>query len=162
MKKSFFLLALAFVLTATATYAQRRGRSNTGSSYGTGLGLGIDFGNGATLVGPSVKHFFDGNNAGQADLLFGGGATYLGAYYQYHAPISGAPGLKWYLGGGPQLGFGDGETAFYIRPMAGLDYKFTPDVPISLTFDWRPSWYIGDYGNNFEAGRFGLGFRFTF
>ncbi|MBS7564649.1 hypothetical protein KHS38_09540 [Mucilaginibacter sp. Bleaf8] len=165
MKKSYLLLALAFVLSATASFAQRRGRTSSGASYNTALGLGLDFGNGATLVGPSIKHFFDANNVGQADLLFGGGGTYLGAYYQYHAPIANAPGLKWYVGLGPQLGFGNGDTDFYIRPMLGLDYKFTPDVPLSLAFDWRPSWYISDndyYGNQFEAGRFGLGFRFTF
>lgn len=157
MKKLFLLFALGL---STATFAQRRS-ANTSTGYSTALGLTIDAGNGATLVGPSIKHFFDANNAGQAELTFGGDATYLAAFYQYHAPIDGAPGLKWYLGGGPQLGFSHGNTAFYLRPMAGLDYKIAP-APISLTFDWRPSWYIGDYGNNFEAGRFGIGFRFTF
>jgi hypothetical protein len=56
MKKLILLAVIAVTFTATQTFAQ--------SSYKTALGLGIDFGDGSTLVGPSVKHFFSGNDAG--------------------------------------------------------------------------------------------------
>jgi len=157
MKKIFLLAVLAVVFTATHTFAQ---------SYKNSVGLGIDFGDGSTLVGPTYKHFFTGKDAVQADLLFSDNVVWLGGYYQYHQPIEGASGLKWYLGLGPQFAFVDGNgpfkgyTAVLIRPMAGLDYKIA-GAPIALNFDWRPSAQL-NHGSGFEAARFGLGFRFTF
>jgi hypothetical protein len=158
MKKFLLLAAFLMVGITTQTFAQ--------SSYKNSLGLGIDFGDGSTLVGPAYKHFFNANNAIQADLLFGGDAVWLGGYYQYHQPVSGASGLKWYLGLGPQLGFidndyfGDDYTVINLRPMAGLDYKIA-GAPIALNFDWRPVAQL-NHGSGFEAARFGVGFRFTF
>lgn len=133
--------------------------------YKTGLGLGLDFGNGATLVGPSVKHFFTAKDAGQAEIVFGDHTTAVNAFYQYHGAITGASGLKWFVGGGPSLHFfnyaGFSNTTFALKPMAGLDFKI-PAAPIAFAFDWRPSIFFGDNDTNFEAGRFGLGFRYTF
>jgi hypothetical protein len=114
-----------------------------GANAQTSAGLTVDFGDGSTLVGPAIKHFFSKNTAGQAELTFGGDATYIGAYYQYQADIKNAAGLDYYLGIGPQLGFGNGNTDFYIRPMAGLEYKID-NTPLNLSFDWRPAFYIGD------------------
>jgi hypothetical protein len=157
MKKSFFTLLLsAFLMafTANLSFAQ--------SSYKTGIGLGIDFGDGTTFVGPQIKHFFTENNALEADVLFGGNSTLIQAFYQYNAPISGADGLKWYVGGGPSAQLYDGGSYFYLRPMVGLDLKI-PSAPLALAFDWRPSIYLGDsYGSSFEPARFGLGFRYAF
>ena len=65
MKKLFTILGCIalFALTTTNVKAQ---------NYKTGLGLGIDFGDGATLVGPSVRHHFSPKAAIQGDVLFGG------------------------------------------------------------------------------------------
>jgi len=158
MKKSFLkifgCLAL-FALTTTAVKAQ---------SYKTALGLGLDFGDGTTLVGPSVKHFFTANDAGQAEVLFGSHLTTINAFYQYHGNIKGASGLKWFVGGGPSLNFfsfnGYNNTTFALKPMTGLDFKI-PGAPIAFAFDWRPTIYIGDNDSDFAAGRFGFGFKFT-
>lgn len=129
--------------------------------YKTAIGLGLDFGNGATLAGPSIKHFFNAAGAGQAEILFGGNSTRLQAFYQYHGAIKGAQGLNWYVGGGPGLHFWNGgNTSFLLIPQAGVDFKI-PGAPIQAGFDWRPTAYIGNY-SKFEAGRFGFGFRFTF
>ena len=155
MKKIFLLSVIAIVFAATNSFAQ---------SYKNSIGLGLDFGDGSTLVGPSYKHFFTGKDAVQADLLFSDNTVWLGGYYQYHQPIEGASGLKWYLGLGPQLAFVDGYienyTVVLLRPMAGLDYKIAK-TPIALNLDWRPSAQL-NHGSGFEAARFGLGFRFTF
>lgn len=133
--------------------------------YKTGLGLGLDFGNGATLVGPSIKHFFNAKGAGQAEVLFGNNNTAINLFYQHHGNISGAQGLKWFVGVGPSLHFFDygnfESTTFAIKPTAGLDYKI-PGAPISFAFDWRPSIFFYDNDTDFEPGRFGLGFRYTF
>ncbi|RZK73178.1 MAG: hypothetical protein EOO92_18915 [Pedobacter sp.] len=148
-------MVCAALLTFSANSAQAQG-------YKTGLGLGIDFGDGTTFVGPQIKHFFTENNALEADILFGGNSTLIQAFYQYNAPISGAPGLKWYLGGGPSAQLYDGGSNFYLRPMVGLDLKIS-GAPLALAFDWRPSIYLGDgRGSNFEPARFGLGFRYAF
>ncbi|WP_131539801.1 hypothetical protein [Pedobacter nototheniae] len=159
MKKLFFTFlgcASLFALSITGAKAQ---------TYKTALGLGLDFGDGTTLVGPSVKHFFSRHGAGQAEVLFGSHLTTINAFYQYNDDIKGAKGLQWYAGGGPSLNFfsygGYSNTTFALKPMAGLDYKIA-GAPLNIAFDWRPTIYLGDNDSDFAAGRFGLGFRFTF
>lgn len=155
MKKLLFTLFAAgalFVTNLSTTKAQ---------DYKTAAGLGIDFGNGATLVGPTIKHFFNKNSAVNADVLFGSGSTLIQGFYQYHDDIKGAGGLKWYLGIGPGINLYDGGSTFMIRPMAGLDFRI-PSAPIALSFDWRPAMSFYDGDTDFEAGRFGLGFKFVF
>ncbi|KEO71909.1 hypothetical protein EL17_20550 [Anditalea andensis] len=131
--------------------------------YKTGVGLLIDVGDGGTLVGPHVKHFFDQNQAGEAALQFGAGLTLLQVMYQYHQPVDGAPGLQWYIGLGGALAFpdGGGDTSFGIVPAIGMDYKLD-NIPLNLFLDWRPKFMIYDNDNEFIAARFGLGLRFTF
>jgi hypothetical protein len=152
MKKIFLLAIIAIAVFS--------GRSVAQSGYKTAVGLGIDFGEGATLVGPSIKHFITSKDALQGEVLFGNDATWLGGYYQYNQSFNKASELKWYIGVGPQVALYDGGSSFFIRPMAGLDYKIR-EVPLSLNFDWRPAIGLDD-GSDFEPGRFGLGFRFTF
>lgn len=130
-------------------------------SYKTGAGLLVDLGDGGTLVGPHVKHFFSGNSAGELSVLFGNNSTTLQALYQYNKSISGAQGLMWYVGVGPAISFGDGDSVFSLVPTAGLDYKIS-GAPIDLSFDWRPRIGFYDGDSDFVAGRFGLGLRFTF
>jgi len=146
------LLAFTVMIGTTTLQAQ--------DSYGTAIGLGLDFGEGATAVGPSLKHFFDENNAGVAEVLFANGSTVLTALYQYNDAFPNAGGLKWFAGGGFSVNFFDGGSDFFLRPTAGLDFKI-PDVPLAFTFDWRPTIFLGDgNGNGFEPARFGLGFRY--
>ncbi len=160
MKKRSVGLLFAFLMVAGASHVNAQ-KSSTGSSYNNAIGLGIDFGDGITLVGPSFKHFFTENTVGSAEVLFGDDLVGIFAYYQYHKDIDGADGLKWFAGGGPGFLISDDNSAFALRPMAGLDYKIG-GAPISLSFDWRPllGFYSGD--TDFEPARFGLGFRFTF
>jgi hypothetical protein len=158
------VFALALCTAINPAVAQRRTTSGGGSSYTTALGLGIDFGDGSTLVGPSIKHFFTTNNVGKAEVLFGDHTTMLSLYYQYHGPIQNAAGLKWTLGLGGSASFyhfrGYNVTDFAFRPTAGLDYKI-PNVPLQFEFDWRPAITV-THGSDFNAARFGFGFRYTF
>ena len=135
-------------------------RSATGGDYRNAIGLGIDFGDGLTLVGPSFKHFFTEEHAGQAEVLFGDSYTVIQAIYQYHGAIEGAEGLRWFAGAGLGVGLQENNSAFLIRPTGGLDYKI-PNVPLAFSFDWRPTFFLQD-DSDFEAARFGLGFRFAF
>lgn len=131
--------------------------------YRTALGVGIDFGDGQTLVGPQIKHNFNGPHAGNAQVLFGDGITTVGVDYSYNQSIAGANGLGWYAGVGPQLSFVDfgpnDETYFAIRPAVGLEYRI-PSTPIGMHFDWKPWWNLS-HNSDFEAGRFTFGLKFV-
>ena len=153
MKRGFLLF---FTLTTIFTVQSKA------QAYKTAGGLTVEFGDGATLVGPGVKYFFSEGNAISGEVLFGGGATFLQAFYQYQKSFPSAKNLQWYLGGGPSLGIGNGNTAFNLRPMAGLDYKLA-DVPLACSFDWRPNIYLGSnsYGSRFTAARFGIGIKYV-
>lgn len=130
------------------------------SPYRTAAGLFIDVGDGWTLVGPRIKHFFGSNDAIAGSLLFAGNYTYISGEYSYNKPIEGANGLYWNLGVGPQLAFGNSNTYLSIRPAAGLEFKL-PTAPLAFGFDWRPWWTVTD-GSHFTPGRFGLSFKYTF
>lgn len=143
--------ALATIFGTTEMNAQ---------TYKTGAGLIIDFGDGATFVGPHVKHFFKANHAGEFSVAFADGVTAIQANYQYHQRISGANGLQWYLGAGPGILTGGGSTHFAPSVMLGLDFKI-PGAPLSMSMDWRPRFIIGEYSDA-TVGRFAAGFRFTF
>ncbi|MFV0157003.1 hypothetical protein OBK24_00875 [Empedobacter falsenii] len=134
-------------------------------NYKNALGVVVDLGDGETLVGPQFKHSFDGKNAGNVQVMFGDHVTVLGADYTYNQSFSGANGLGWFVGVGPQLTFVDGgnfddKTFFAIRPQAGLEYKI-PSAPLAFHFDWKPWWNLTNE-SDFEAGRFSLGFKYTF
>ncbi|MBD1426781.1 hypothetical protein [Sphingobacterium arenae] len=164
MKKVFLsLLAASFVAVGIQ-------EANAQARYRTALGLGIDVGDGPTLVGPQIKHFFDGANAGNAQVLFGDDVTVLGVDYSHNQAIAGTNGLNWYVGVGPQLAFIDGgrwwyddrdgdRTYFALRPAAGLEFKI-PSAPLAFHFDWKPWWNL-THNSNFEPARFTLGFKFT-
>ena len=152
MKKLLTIVAIVIAIGISNCYAQ--------SSYTAAVGLGIDFGDGATLVGPSGKYFFSEEHAGQGEVLFGNSVTFIQIMYQYHGDISGAEGLRWYAGGGPSFGFSSGDSAIGLRPLVGLDFKIA-NAPLALSFDWRPAIFF-ESGSSFEAARFGLGFRYAF
>jgi len=154
MMKKLVMLTMAMGMFGILT---TRAQSN----YETALGLGIDFGDGQTLVGPSVKHFFTENHAGMGEVVFGDNVTFLTLMYQYHEEFPNADGFQWFAGGGPSIAFFDGNSDVFLRPVVGLDYKIA-NVPLAFSFDWRPWIYLGNSNNGFEAARFGLGFRYTF
>ena len=166
MKNSLLLLLVTSILTLGTQGVNAQAR------YRTALGLGIDLGDGPTLVGPQVKHFFDPSNAGNAQVLFGDDVTVLGVDYSYNEAIPGANGLSWYVGVGPQLAFVDhgrwwfggghrdgNRTFFALRPAVGLEFKI-PSAPLAFHFDWKPWWNLSNH-SHFEPARFTLGFKYT-
>ncbi|GGF37466.1 hypothetical protein [Echinicola rosea] len=150
--KKLLTFTFAFFLIGVAAKAQ--------STYTSAVGLNIDFGEGTTLVGPSIKHFFKGPHAGLGEVTFGNNLTAVTLLYQYHGEIDNANGLMWFAGIGPTVLFGYGDSSFNVRPDVGLDYKIQ-DVPLTFTFDWRPILNF-DYETTFTAARFGLGIRYAF
>lgn len=154
MKKN--TLYVMMLILAVVGYSKQ----SEAQTYRTGAGLLIDFGDGRTFVGPHIKHFFSNQNAGQAMVLFADNRTIIGAEYSYNDQISGAQGLSWYVGVGPQAMLRKHDSYFMIRPATGLEFKI-PGAPLATSFDWRPMWILND-GSYFEPGRFGLAFKFTF
>ncbi|MDD3457968.1 MAG: hypothetical protein PHO74_00575 [Weeksellaceae bacterium] len=153
MKKTFSIVLLGLLFMTGIQFSNAQ-------TYNNAIGLGIDLGDGATLVGPQYKHFFNSDNAVNAQVLFGNHMTTIGVDYSYNQKFAGS-GLGWYVGVGPQLSFIDGpgdSTYFAIRPAVGLEYKI-PTVPLGFHFDWKPWWNLTN-DSNIEAGRFSLGFKY--
>lgn len=150
MKKFFITL---FVLSAFVV-------GLSAQSYKTAGGLHIDFGDGSTLVGPHLKHFFTNEYAGQVEVLFGSNVTVLGLEGSYNQPVAGARGLAWNIGLGPQAFIWSGDTQFALRPFTGLEYTIS-NAPINIGLDWRPLWTLTD-NSHFTAGRFGLSLKYVF
>lgn len=159
------LIVVALFLVVTSSQAQSR--SANSSSYNTALGVKIWDGAGIT-----VKHFFNGNNAGELIGYFYRYGFRLTGLYEIHGDFAGADGLKWYIGPGAHIGFY--EAGYYHRDyyyvdkratigidgVLGLDYKFN-SAPINISLDWQPAFEFGD-GGGFYGNWGGLGIRYTF
>lgn len=157
-------LALFVLFFSVAVQAQSRSANST--SYKTALGVKVWDGGGISL-----KHFFN-KNAGELIGYFYRHGFRLTGLYEIHGDISGAPGLKWYVGPGVHIGFYDGgyrhrdyyyadsRTNVGIDGVIGLDYKFQ-GAPINISLDWQPAFEFGDNAG-FYGSWGGLGIRYTF
>jgi hypothetical protein len=151
------VLAAIFLLILSAIQAQSK--STNSSTYTTALGVKIWDGGGITL-----KHFFNDRNAGELIGYFWRNGVRFTGLYEIHGDITGAEGLRWYIGPGAHIGFynskyGDGSFGG-IDGVLGLDYKFS-GAPINVSLDWQPSFEFGD-NSGFYGGWGGLGIRYTF
>jgi len=154
MRKSILLSAVILFISISGIFAQSMGRE-----YTTALGVKVFDGAGITL-----KHFIKENRALEGIAYFWNRGTRITGLYEVHFDISGAPGLKWYIGPGAHLGFyntkyGDGTFAG-IDGVLGLDYKINK-APLNLSIDWQPSFEFGT-GRGFSGNWGGLGIRYTF
>ena len=154
--RKIIVFALAVLIT---TLSQAQSKSTNSSSYETALGVKVWDGGGISL-----KHFFSGNKAGEFIGYFWNQGFRLTGLYEIHGPVSGATGLKWYIGPGAHIGFyntknGDGTYAG-IDGVLGLDYKFK-GAPINMSIDWQPSFEFGT-NRGFYGNWGGFGVRYTF
>ncbi len=95
----------------------------------------------------------------------------LGGLYEHHSPIAGAPGLRWYVGGGAAVLFwnyvdnwplaGYARTTVSLLGALGLDFKLS-NAPINLSADWVPIVFLGYMGPYFGGGYGAIGVRYTF
>jgi hypothetical protein len=155
--RKILVLTLVFLLFSRVSYSQNR--SSNSYSYRTALGVKIWNGGGISL-----KHFVSGNNALEGIGFFWNQGFRITGLYEIHGPISGARGLKWYIGPGAHIGFYNskyGDNSFGgVDGVLGLDYKFN-GAPINMSLDWQPSFEFGD-GRGFYGNWGGLGIRYTF
>ncbi len=162
MKKIFILAVVFTVFAQQQIFAQAKG-----SSYKTALGVKFYPGAGIT-----IKHFVKSNAALEGIGYFWRDGVRITGLYEFHGNISGAPGLKWYVGPGAHIGFWNdaywrrkyglarGNALAGIDGVLGLDYKFK-GAPINMSVDWQPSFEFGDYGG-FIGNWGGFAIRYTF
>jgi hypothetical protein len=105
--KSTIILIITLVFFSTITHSQTNKNTE---------GLNIEFGDGGTLVGTTIKYSFDLDNSLQVELLFGQGSTSMSTFYHHSSKIANAKSLNYYIGKGSAVGFGDGYTLFFLRP----------------------------------------------
>lgn len=151
------ITGLLFLCIAGISNAQSK--SASGSSYRTALGVKVWDGGGI-----SFKHFIQDNAALELIGYFWNRGSRITGLYEIHGPITGATGLKWYIGPGAHIGFYNtkyGDGAFIgVDGVIGIDYKFR-GAPINMSLDWQPSFEFGD-NRGFVSSWGGLGIRYTF
>jgi hypothetical protein len=92
-----------------------------------------------------------------ADLSFGHGLGLDALYDFIYKPLG--SGFSWYVGAGPTMLIDD-PFFLGISGELGLDYHFEK-VPISISGDWRPTFYIIE-DTDFDADGFGINVRWVF
>lgn len=161
MKKILFTLALVGVCAITA-YTQ-----NYKSAIGLRLGIPNSISFKTFISEPGAIEIFAGfRNYRNLDYSW----FNVGGLYQHHFPITGAPGLKWYVGGGVSAffwnyeydlpGTDDTNLSVGILGNLGLDYKIAT-APINLSVDWVPSIFVNGFDSGFGAGYGAFSIRYT-
>ena len=142
---------------------------NAQSTYKAAIGLRLGY---PTCV--SFKYFLSEPGALEAFAGFRGYGGYgyatVGAAYEHHFPIGSIEGFTWYVGGGAAIQFWNydavygsdyASTTFGVLGVGGVDYKFS-SIPLNLSADVMPTFFIGDsYINSFQ-GLGALSARYTF
>lgn len=155
-----FAMVVCLLSGATLLKAQQ-------GQTGVGIRLGTD-------PGITVKHFVRENGAIEGILHTGYRGLMVTGLYEWHTPISSAPGLKFYAGLGAHLGMFDHYSRYYyyrhgnhyhydvieghrgvsIGPdgIIGLEYDFS-EIPLNLGLDIKPALdFHGDHVHTYVDG----------
>lgn len=155
-------LAIAVCLLAGAAqlHAQQ-------GQTGVGIRLGTD-------PGITVKHFLRERGAIEGILHTGYRGLMITGLYEWHTPITSAPGLKFYAGVGAHIGMFDHYKRYYYYDrhgnhydvvytdrrgasfgpdgIIGLEYDFTA-IPLNLGLDLKPALdFHGDHVHTYVDG----------
>jgi hypothetical protein len=96
--------------------------------------------------------------------------TTAGATYAKYANIKSVKGLSWFAGGGASIfwswdaqfaGASGSSTSFGLLAHGGLDYVFS-DLPLNLSIDWMPIFFLRGYSSGFAGGYGALSARYVF
>ncbi|MEM7548553.1 MAG: hypothetical protein AAF363_02700 [Bacteroidota bacterium] len=92
-------------------------------------------------------------------IYLGDGGIGFAGYFDWLFNLEGTPkNLKFYPGIGPELFFFD-DFVFGIAGNFGVEYSF--DFPITVGFDWRPGFRLGDNVDTFDTSNWGIMARFN-
>jgi hypothetical protein len=170
MKSLFRItLILALVIGGLSTAKSQDYSSAVGARLGSPIAASYKM----FLGGSSnaIEAFVSYRNYGTTILGTRYGWTWIGvgAAYQIHKDIPSVDGLMWYFGGGASVVFFNYDDyyaddydnlAIGIQGNLGLDYKFA-DLPINVSLDWVPTFYINGFYNGFGAGYGALSVRYV-
>lgn len=159
MKKMFIV---AFLLLGSVTYT---------NAQVNGKAIGLRFG-GITGYGAEISYQHPLSYANRMEIDLGWNYFGLGAAGIYHwvwnlSEL--ADGFKWYVGIGAGLGMYDygykyGGTRnnvfnLGLAGQVGIEYNF--NIPIQLSLDYRPVWYVLNSGH-FSADGIAFAIRYKF
>ncbi|WCT11456.1 hypothetical protein [Mucilaginibacter jinjuensis] len=163
MKKIFyFIIAIAaFVITGKQAQAQD-------NSYKTAVGLKF----GGYEIGPSIKWFYDNNQALEGVFGLRSGGAVVTGLYEMHVPIFNVDKLNLFYGGGLHLGgidkgtYDDGRHVYTSRrvlvgfdAVIGAEYTI-PNTPIAISVDLDPRLELAT-GSTFDLAP-ALGLKYAF
>ncbi len=146
-----FVLVIGFlVLGLSGVQAQ---------AYKSAIGLRLGY-----PLSASYKTYISGTDAIEAFLGYRGFSNYnwisINGAWQRHAPINEVDNLEWYYGAGVGVQFwsfdfdADGTSSVSVSGYLGLQYTFE-DAPITLSLDWVPTLFFGNYGDVVSFNTFG-------
>jgi hypothetical protein len=97
--------------------------------------------------------------------------TVIGGTYSYYDSFLDVDGLYWFGGGGASLFIwswkdkaqfdNESNASIGLLGHLGLDYKFD-DIPLNLSLDWMPVFFLNGYGSGLSGGYGALGVRYVF
>jgi len=93
------------------------------------------------------------------DASFGRNSLGVDLLWDFIYRPLGNEGLNWYAGVGPAFWLGNPVEVFAVGEL-GAEYRL-PDVPISLSMDWRPTFLLIPVTGN-AMDRFGFNVRYVF
>ncbi len=95
------------------------------------------------------------------DASFGNGVGLDALLDFLYKPVLGDDALYWYVGAGASTFLGD---PFLLGASGELGLQYTFDFPMSLSADWRPTFWIvkEEFIDGFEANSFGINIRYVF
>jgi len=131
-----------------------------------GQALGVRLGYGGEV---SYQHPLNSQNRIEGDLGFYYDHGFnLAGIYQWVFDLSElSPGFNWYVGLGPQIGSWSNQNnkdydglALGIVGQIGIEFNF--NIPLQLSLDYRPGWYVlpSSYGGAWDG--IALGVRYNF
>ena len=156
MLRKIFISLLFLSVSGYGLYAQNY-------KFAAGVRAGLP-------LGVSLKYFASEQTA--FEFMAGTrwkGITLIGLY-EHHKPTNIYPGLKWYFGGGPEIGIYGQTSPWVIEPenkliigivgVIGTEYSFD-DIPLNISFDWAPLFNMFGY-TGFDYLQFGVSVRYIF
>lgn len=159
------LMLIGFCLASTT-----HGQFQPSNDYKTAVGV-----RGVGTTGLTVKHFTNSNTAIEGIIGFYPNAFSVTGLVEKYQEAFETRGLNWYYGIGghiagqssvvePEGGWYRRESSamgFGIDGIFGIEYKIY-EVPIAVSFDFKPFIEIATDGDAFLALDPGLGLKFTF
>ncbi len=164
MRNFLFLSVVVILFTCQDLHAQ--GPTSVGVRFGGTTGI-------------TVKHFYQPNTAVEGLVGSFGNGFSLTALLEKHQAVYNAPGLHVYYGGGMHLAFYNGQgsergfighevpyhrnndAGLGIDGIIGIEYRLPENVPLTISFNFKPFLEFGSGGYMTGGMDPGIGISYT-